>query len=186
MLSLKESLNEVWHMLEYFGNTVLFFLAGSLISKSMFLIPFQDYLHLVYIYIMATIIRAIVIFGSRPLLKTLSSERRSVSAADAAVMTWGGLRGAVGLSLAIVVSSDKDMAEDPMTAARVLFYVGGVATLTLLVNATTCPTLVNKLGITQTSTTKKHILLNHVNRLQETSLPSAPDLPTKIIPAKIA
>jgi hypothetical protein len=96
-------------------------------------------------------------------LKFLSPTRQEVSLADAAVMTWGGLRGAVGLALAVQVRVHR--AEDDngnyhiskKDAQRILFYVAGVAFLTLLLNATTCPLLVKKLGIAATPSAKKDL-----------------------------
>merc|ERR1719158_2137466 len=74
-------------------------------------------------------------------------------------MTWGGLRGAVGLALAIQVAinrADGKLSEE--TGRRVLFYVGGIAALTLCVNATTCPALVRKLGLTKTPQARQAML----------------------------
>eukprot|EP00811_Abedinium_folium_P010108 NODE_1934_length_2333_cov_6.985947.p1 GENE.NODE_1934_length_2333_cov_6.985947~~NODE_1934_length_2333_cov_6.985947.p1 ORF type:complete len:738 (+),score=225.01 NODE_1934_length_2333_cov_6.985947:138-2216(+) len=41
---------------------------------------------------------------------------------------------------------------------RVLFYVGGIALMTLMINATTCPSLVRWLGITAMSDSKKKVV----------------------------
>jgi hypothetical protein len=84
--------------------------------------------------------------------------------ADAAVMTWGGLRGAVGLALAIQVYNDRAPNTDgePQIgveqARRVLFYVGGIAFLTTIINATTCPILVNWLNITAQTDSKQQLM----------------------------
>lgn len=47
---------------------------------------------------------------------------------------------------------------DPANADKVLFYVGGVALLTLAINATTCPFLVKRLGITNTPEDKVKLI----------------------------
>jgi len=162
----KESLHHVWHMFEYLGNTLIFFLAGALTGKSMTKIPWEDYLHLIMIYIVATLIRGMLLFCSRPILTYLSEDHASVSAADAAIMTWGGLRGAVGLVLAMQVSRDRAGGQiSGLDGDRVLFYVGGIATLTLVINATTCPALVKLLGITSTPAAKQRLLMNIYEQL---------------------
>jgi len=167
----KEAMHEVWHVFEYFGNTLIFFLAGSLTAKAMVTIPFKDYMYLFYLYVVLTIVRFMIIFFSRPILQRLSADRTPVTRADAIVMTWGGLRGAVGLALAIQVRVERANGKiSELDADRVLFYVGGIASLTLLVNATTCPMVVEWLGITQTSGTKKHVLVNIHQQLQAKSL----------------
>merc|ERR1719424_1463868 len=102
------------------------------------------------------LVRGCFLFGSLPLLKLLSPTRTAVTWQDATVMTWGGLRGAVGLALAIQVANGKGWNGDigkhhiaDEEAELVLFFVSGVAFLTTLINATTAPMLVKKLGITQ-------------------------------------
>merc|ERR1712196_593347 len=108
-------------------------------------IEFLDYIHLMVIYIVLVLVRGAFTFASRPLLKRLSADRQEVSYADCAVMTWGGLRGAVGLALAIQVHNDRapsviesrlgEPQIDQQTGLRILFFVGGIALLTTIINA---------------------------------------------------
>mmetsp|Transcript_56389 Transcript_56389/g.160066 ORF Transcript_56389/g.160066 Transcript_56389/m.160066 type:complete len:1173 (-) Transcript_56389:145-3663(-) len=164
----KEALEEVWHMFEYLGNSLIFFLAGAKVGQSAQDIVWQDFFHLLLIYVVCVLIRGTMIFASRPLLKWLSKDRIEVSMADAAVMTWGGLRGAVGLALAMQVSldrADNSISEDLANSA--LFYTGGIAALTLIVNATTSPALVQALGLTKTGTTRKQLLLDVHKQLEK-------------------
>merc|ERR1719460_1351351 len=67
----KESMHTVWHMLEYLGNTLIFFLAGALTGKVMVDVTLVDYLHLCVIYVALTVIRFGILFCSRPILKRL-------------------------------------------------------------------------------------------------------------------
>jgi len=150
-----ETMKTVWHMLEYLGNTLIFFLAGALTGNTMVRIPFTDYLHLISIYLMLLFIRAALVMLSRPILQFLHPGRQPVSWPDAMVISWGGLRGAVGLALAIQVSISRAGGTiSQIDADRVLFYVGGIALLTLSINATTCPALVRVLGVAQTPEVK--------------------------------
>jgi len=162
----KESMHTVWHMFEYLGNVVVFFLAGALTGKLMVHMPLRDYFYLIVIYIMLMLIRGGMLLCSRPIMNYFArkcndgDEEGMLSVSDCLVMTWGGLRGAVGLALAIQVSVDKAGGEiSEMNANRVLFYTGGVAALTLIVNATSCPALVKFLRIAQMPATKKRVLL---------------------------
>jgi len=76
-------------------------------------------------------------------------------------MCWGGLRGALGLALAIQVSLDRAGGEvTEYQAQRVLFYVAGIAFMTLVVNAPTCPSLVRYLQLNRPSGTKQMMMLN--------------------------
>jgi NhaP-type Na+/H+ or K+/H+ antiporter len=168
----KQSMLHIWHMVEYIGNTVIFFLAGALTGNTMVDIPAIDYLRLLVIYIVCMFIRATLFFGSRHILRLLSPERKPVRWEEACVMTWGGLRGAVGLALAIQVSLNKEDTEGrkapitEMDGKRVLFYVGGVAALTLIVNATTCPRLVSALGVTKTPAARQQMLYKIFSQLR--------------------
>mmetsp|Transcript_82025 Transcript_82025/g.149971 ORF Transcript_82025/g.149971 Transcript_82025/m.149971 type:complete len:1237 (-) Transcript_82025:161-3871(-) len=163
-----EAMHEVWHTFEYIGNTLIFFLAGALSGLSLWLIDAIDVLHLLVIYVFLLLLRATIIFGSRPVLKHLNPDKEPVTAADAAVMTWGGLRGAVGLALSITLMRERADGNIPEGEAnRVFFFTAGIAFLTLIVNATTCPQLVKKLGIARCPESKNRILRDIVQRLEE-------------------
>jgi len=156
----RESLMSFWHCFEYLCNTLIFFLAGALTGDAMATIEAEDWGHLLVIYVVLICVRFAFTMMSRPILKALSPEKMEVSIADAMVVTWGGLRGAVGLALAIQVNNDQAKGQiSAKDGQRVLFYVGGIALLTLVINATTCPFLVNALGITRWPKAKKQMLL---------------------------
>lgn len=161
------TMHRIWHMFEYLGNTVIFFLAGVLTGNSLTRVSMMDYVHLFVIYLALLVIRAALIFSSIPLLKLLHTSRQSVKWEDAAIMSWGGLRGAVGLALAMIVNIDKAAGRlTQQDADRALFYVGGVAMLTLMINASTCPMLVKRLGVTQLPQAKQQMMLLIVSQLQ--------------------
>jgi NhaP-type Na+/H+ or K+/H+ antiporter len=167
----QEAMHEVWHMLEYIGNTLIFFLAGALTGKTMTKIDPMDFVNLLVLYLVIMVIRGSVIFFSRPILGRLSPDRTPVTLENAMVMTWGGLRGAVGLALAIQVSSDRAGGTlEQKEADRVMFFTGGIAAMTLVLNATTCPKLMAILGLTATTESKQRMMLNIHHRLQEQAI----------------
>jgi sodium/hydrogen exchanger 10/11 len=152
----KHTMHVFWHMLEYLGNTIIFQLAGMITGKALLHIDAIDYVHLIVIYIVLVLIRGGFIVCSRPILRLLHSRKQEVSLENALVMSWGGLRGAVGLALAIQVVNDRAGGVIPMKdAQRCIFFVGGIALMTLLINAMTCPMLVRHLGVTATPNAKK-------------------------------
>jgi NhaP-type Na+/H+ or K+/H+ antiporter len=145
----EESMRHVWHTFDDLGNIIIFFLAGSITGANVVDIDPVDILNLFVIYVFLLFIRGLVIFTSRPILKLLSADNQEVTWQDAALMTWGGLRGAVGLALAIQVNTDR--ANERIAkkdGERLLFFVSGIAFLTTMINATTAPSVVEKLGIT--------------------------------------
>jgi NhaP-type Na+/H+ or K+/H+ antiporter len=164
----RQSMTTVWHMLEYMLNTLVFFLAGALTGATMIDMNPMDMVHLIAIYVACTLIRGLTLFVSRPIL-TMLSPVSPVSPAEALVMTWAGLRGAVGLTLAIQVSvTQVGGVLSKEEANRVLFYVGGIALMTTVVNATTCPMLVKFLELAQLPETKAKMLLQLHKQLERT------------------
>lgn len=94
-----------------------------------------------------------------PLMKRMGyglSKRESV------ILTWGGLRGALGMTLALMVSYTPAIPED--VRSQVLFFTAGIVTLTLCVNATTTRWLLNKLGLINIPSAR--IILE--NKIQQT------------------
>jgi sodium/hydrogen exchanger 10/11 len=163
----KTGLLHIWSLFEFLCNTLVFFLAGALTGNTMIHIPAIDYARLVAIYAACMVIRGLFLFSARPVLTHLSVDREEVAVTDVLVMTWAGLRGAVGLALGIQVSIDQAGGQiSEMDGRRVLFYVGGVATMTLVINATTCPALIRKLGLTKTPEGKQMILERIYKQLQ--------------------
>eukprot|EP00441_Pelagodinium_beii_P018078 CAMPEP_0197658826 /NCGR_PEP_ID=MMETSP1338-20131121/45465_1 /TAXON_ID=43686 ORGANISM="Pelagodinium beii, Strain RCC1491" /NCGR_SAMPLE_ID=MMETSP1338 /ASSEMBLY_ACC=CAM_ASM_000754 /LENGTH=987 /DNA_ID=CAMNT_0043235485 /DNA_START=82 /DNA_END=3045 /DNA_ORIENTATION=- len=149
LLVAQEAMLEIWHVIETIGNALVFFLAGSMTGMTLLhSVYLSDYLWLLLVYIAITLIRFVMLVGLSPILNRVGHHPLSMK--DILVMTWGGLRGMVGLAFAILVRSDlaggRLSKED---GDRVLFLVGGIAGLTLLINALTCPALVRTLGITQ-------------------------------------
>jgi NhaP-type Na+/H+ or K+/H+ antiporter len=151
----EHSMHDCWHTFESLGNMIVFFLAGAKTGQIFVDVDAIDILNLLIIYVFLVFLRGALMFASRPVLQRLSADRMAVSWQDATLMTWGGLRGAVGLALALAVNND--LAPDVNTGVkkisakdgeRILFFVAGIAFLTTLVNATTAPALVSKLGIT--------------------------------------
>jgi len=142
-----ESMHHVWHTIEFLGNTVLFMLsgviAGALIwNMGQLELGMKDVGYLLVFYVALTIIRSLVLLFFYPALSRLG---QGVSLKELSVMSWGGLRGAVGIALAIAVFNTPGV--NPTDGARLMFHSVGIATLTLLVNGTTCPYLLNKLRL---------------------------------------
>jgi sodium/hydrogen exchanger 10/11 len=98
-------LHGFWEMMAYLTNTVIFTLVGVVIAERAFNdVEPRDWFYLLSLYIGLTIIRGITIALLSPLLSRLGY---GISWEKGIVVTWGGLRGAVGLSLALVVEHDE-------------------------------------------------------------------------------
>ena len=107
------------------------------------------------------VIRLLTIMLSYPFLM-LSGY--SIDWKDVIVMTWGGLRGAVGLALSLIVDLDVNRI-DPKFRALTIFYMGIIAAMTLLINGTSMPLILGILGVTKPKPEKLEVLLHVVKVL---------------------
>lgn len=81
------------------------------------------------------------------------------------VMVWGGLRGAVGLALALIVKLDSNI-EDQKFQSLVVFFMGSMAAATLIVNGTSMPFLLKYLGVVKPTPAKLEVL-QHVVQVSQ-------------------
>lgn len=155
----EHGMHAFWHMAEFLANTLIFFLSGTLTAKSVNqYIEMKDVGYLALLYVLVIVIRFFMMFLFMPILSRIGM---GTNWKDICVISWGGLRGAVGLALALQVNADFPNA----TGARFVFHIAGVACLTLLVNATTCKKLVEALGMSRRNWAKES-LLRHLSQSQ--------------------
>ncbi|KAJ8602798.1 hypothetical protein CTAYLR_002614 [Chrysophaeum taylorii] len=136
-----EAMEHAWEAIEYLGNTLVFALAGVLTRRACFFLGGRDPRPRV----------RLVLGSSRGRLALKRASTYGTKPADAIFMVWGGLRGAVGLALALYVNatleSNLNLKNDDDDADRVLFSVAGVALLTLVINAPTSGPMLRALGL---------------------------------------
>jgi NhaP-type Na+/H+ or K+/H+ antiporter len=138
----EEFLHHFWEMMSYIANTIIFVIVGVVIADR---VQFNDtsmWLTLGLLYLGTTIIRGFSIGFFSPILKRIGI---GISFTKMAVLTWGGLRGAVALAMALAV------AQDPLIPKaigdQVLFLCAGIVVLTIMINGSTMRPLMKKLGI---------------------------------------
>ncbi|KZN62063.1 hypothetical protein N473_21195 [Pseudoalteromonas luteoviolacea CPMOR-1] len=135
-------LHHFWEMMAHMANTLIFLLVGILVAIRVPLNDMQAWKMLALLYAGILIIRAISITVCMPALTRLGI---GINFPKAAVLCWGGLRGAVSLALALaVVASDVIPKE---IGDRVLFLCAGIVVLTILVNGSTMGWLLKILGL---------------------------------------
>jgi NhaP-type Na+/H+ or K+/H+ antiporter len=112
-----------------------------------------DYLLLLANYVILHIIRFGLLLMSYPILKRLGY---GLSLKQLLLLSYAGLRGAVGLTLALIFFNDDEI--DPKTKSIILFHIAGIAFLTIMINGTTTGLLIDKLGIARVASIKKKFL----------------------------
>ena len=169
LLANRHAMHHIWEMFEHVGNTVIFMLAGLLTGEAY--CNLQVGLGLLCMgfvsYVVAMVVRCIMLLILWPWIAALEKDQpvgKKLGWREGCVMAWGGLRGVVGLALAIIVYDEAKKPGIRMSEHEgklILFHVGSVAFLTLLINGSTCASLLRVLGLTAINTTES-ILRRHV------------------------
>ena len=148
----ERSLHHFWEMLTFVANTTLFILTGVIIAKTTNESTLAGTLNAsdlgwsLLVYLEVLFARAAVIGILFPIL---TRRGYGLTFADATVCWWGGLRGAVGLALALAVNEGDAAYADEKVGPMALLCTGVVVVLTLAVNGTTTGFLLQKLGLTR-------------------------------------
>ena len=109
------------------------------------------------------LIRGLIVVVLFPAMKRIGY---GVTKADALVLWWGGLRGVIGLAMALIVA-ESDMPsyiKDPF-----LFITAGIVLLTSLINATTIKAMVKGLGLTKITVARAAVISHAVENLRESA-----------------
>ena len=148
-------LHQFWEMLTYIANTLIFLIVGIVI---MTLTTFDDpqlWITLFILYIALTLIRSTSVLLLMPILKRIGV---GITRQKATILVWGGLRGAVSLSLALSLAQDTDIPQ-PLRE-QILFLTAGIVFLTIVINGSTMEWLLkllelNKLPLAKEASVQK-------------------------------
>eukprot|EP00755_Sulcionema_specki_P032565 Sspe_Gene.99001::Locus_72415_Transcript_1_1_Confidence_1.000_Length_4617::g.99001::m.99001 len=160
-------LHGFWGILVFITNTLIFALAGLIVAKRAFKdIQLQDYGYLVFLYLALNIVRGLTMLICTPAMMCLKSY--SLDLKNSLLVGWGGLRGAVGLALALIVENDTDIhCTYPMIGPRFIFFVSGIVILTLVINGMTTQYLVSRLGLNKKEELRQRALNDGIKQLKE-------------------
>ncbi|HLZ65200.1 MAG TPA: cation:proton antiporter [Aliidongia sp.] len=141
-------LNELWEQLAFWAGSFIFILAAILVPTLLVDIGPRDLVTMMVALGAALVARMIVLFGVLPPL-TLLKWSAPVSTAYKLVITWGGLRGAVTVALALAVTEDPGL--DPEIKRFVAMLATGFVLFTLFVNGTTLRVVIRLLKLDRLS-----------------------------------
>ena len=178
--------HDFWHITEHLLNSVLFTLGGAVwggvissteVNEHYF--GGTDWMYLFMLFGLVTVIRFVLVFAFYPLTSNLGVGQ---SLKEAIFMSYGGLRGAVGIALALLLSAEvsKYSESDTMSletrsqyrefAEKLFGFVGGVAFLTLVINGPTSGPLLKRLGLVTPTETRKNVVLHYVEHMKQNVL----------------
>lgn len=152
-----------WELLTYIANTLIFIIVGIVIAEKVDF-SWSHCAILLLVYIALNIIRYITIMMLYPIMKRSGY---GLNKKESIILTWGGLRGALGMTLALMLSYTPAIPEE--IRSQVLFFTAGTVTLTLCINATTMRWLLNKLGLIYIPTARTMMENKIQNLLHENS-----------------
>lgn len=147
--------HHIWGYIGFVAEALIFFLAGlimgSVLAGDSASLHAKDFGLAVAAFVILIIIRYICVFLFFPCLSRLGY---GFTLNEAILVSYGGLRGAVGLALAMVVHNDKDLLKEKgkhgkRVAAVVLLFTSVEALLTLIINAPTTKYVVNALKLAE-------------------------------------
>jgi monovalent cation:H+ antiporter, CPA1 family len=139
-----EGLHHVWGQLGFWANSLIFILAGMLVPPILArAVPAHGVL-LAGLIAAALVARAIVTFGLLPLLSAAGLAHR-IDLPYRLVMTWGGLRGAVSLALALAIAENRQLEAEIKDMATVV--ITGFVLFTLFVQGLSLRPLLRLLGL---------------------------------------
>jgi CPA1 family monovalent cation:H+ antiporter len=141
-------LDRVWEQTGFWASSLVFVSASTLVPKLLTGITLQDFWLLLIALAAAMVSRVAVLFGLLPALSALHLSQR-VSSAYKLAITWGGLRGALTLALALAVTENTRI--DPAMRDFVAVLATGFVLFTLLVNGLTLRPVIRLLQLDRLS-----------------------------------
>jgi NhaP-type Na+/H+ or K+/H+ antiporter len=125
-------LHQFWEMMAYMANTLIFLIVGIVIVLNITLDSPKLWLTLGLLYILLMLIRSASVLTLMPILSRIGI---GINRDKATVLVWGGLRGAVSLSLALSLAQDNAVPE--LLREQILFLTAGIVVLTIVINGST-------------------------------------------------
>jgi len=135
-------LHQFWEMMAYMANTLIFLIVGIVIVLHVNFNDASMWIKLGLLYLILLLIRTSSVLVLMPVLKRIGV---GITKEKATVLIWGGLRGAVSLSMALSLSQDSSV---PATFSdQVLFLTAGIVVLTIVFNGSSMEALLHFLGL---------------------------------------
>ncbi len=163
----EHALHSVWSYIQYSCETLIFILTGIVVGVEMIsesTITGWDWIRMFIFWILMIICRAIMVITFLPILK---ASGYGVTKKEIIVLIYGGLRGALGLCLALMVGVDEQL---PVRFRELtVFYMCGMAVLTIVVNGLTCGKLVDYVEMVHYPEIKKKLFKRCIKDVLEST-----------------
>lgn len=121
----------------------------------------RDWGYLFLLYLIVNVARFLGVFLFFP---TLARGPYGISWRQAMLLSWGGLRGAVSLTLSMAVSQQEEIPLE--TRARISFLTAGIVLLTILINGSTCKLLLRMLKLNNPTEAEQELFIRATNVME--------------------
>jgi len=166
MINDNHLLEDFWSIVEHLLNTVIFTLGGLVWGGTIansdeddpsLWFTAQDWGFLFVLYAFLTLIRFFLFSSFYPITSNLGLKSNW---REAFFQSYAGLRGSIGIALALALNNTVQSAtgaesDSAVETSKLFGLVGGIAFLTLTINATTCGPLLKLLGLTDATKFRK-------------------------------
>ncbi|CAL8468287.1 g7827 [Coccomyxa elongata] len=154
--TLTEQIDTIWAAVEFVANTVIFVVCGMLIAGRMYrahqpggpwTLQARDYAFAVALWLLLLVIRCINIALLWPILARTGD---GITLTSAVLTAWSGLRGIVGLALALYVLLDPGIG-NAAYRSQAFFFMSTTLVLTVVVQGSLYGPLLMALGVGESS-----------------------------------
>ena len=158
-------------LLEYIADTVVFVVSGLIVSKVVWSgeIKAKDWGFLFLLYIALHIIRFLNVLMCWPVLKSKHGYGKKWDYKEMIVLVWSGLRGTVGLALALIAEDElrnRGKEGDDRSASLVVFFMAGIAFLTLVINGSLMTPIISRLKLDRVTTAEQDLFHHSCARVE--------------------
>ena len=141
-------LTNLWSQIAFWAHSLVFLLASMLVPRFLVDVEWRDLLLVAVLIVSAFVARLAELFLLLPVLSALRLTQ-PISTSFKLAITWGGLRGALTLVLALAVTENRLLPEEVQRFVAVL--ATGLVLFTLLVNGTTLRQVMRFVGLDRLS-----------------------------------
>jgi monovalent cation:H+ antiporter, CPA1 family len=136
----REAMTNFWEFAAFLANSIIFLLIGANVA----VMPYETYGPVVIFGVIALVLvsRALAVY---PLALLFAGRSSAVEMAERHVLWWGGLRGALGLALALSLPATLPLRDE------IVVVTFGVVAFSIVVQGLTMPMLLRRLGFLNTA-----------------------------------
>lgn len=150
-----------WDVLAYTANTMVFLLAGIIITRKLWeSAEIQDCAFILITYVVAGVGRLLEYILLAPIVSRIGY---GLTFRNMTIAVWSGIRGPVPFCLTLTLIHHSGLSS---FGSEVLVHIAGLVALTLLINTTSMPLLLRLLGLSELSMARKVNMNNCMRHLQ--------------------